>query len=140
MCPLQATAWRIGGLVTNLHRGRQSPARVVWPTVKIKTGVSDGRWEKRDARRDPGANIMLRSIFLSAGVFVVLVGASLFQVDRVVLNGEGEIEEDLFGLVTADESGRHVIQPPDWAPFSLVAIGGVTCLYAFAVPTRRRDG
>ncbi|MEC7555866.1 MAG: hypothetical protein VX311_09320 [Planctomycetota bacterium] len=83
---------------------------------------------------------MLRSIFLSAGVFVVLVGASLFQVDRVVLNGEGEIQEDLFGLITADESGRHVIQPPDWAPFSLVAIGGVTCLYAFAVPTRRREG
>ena len=140
MCPRQATAWRIGGSVTNLHHGRQSPPHVVRPSVKIKTEVSDGRWEKRDARHDPGANIMLRSIFLSAGVFVVLVGASLFQVDRVVLKGEGEIQEDLFGLITADESERHVIQPPDWAPFSLVAIGGVTCLYAFAVPTRRREG
>lgn len=82
---------------------------------------------------------MLRSIFLAAGVFVVLLGASLFEVERVVLHGEGELGNDYYGLISADESGRHVIQPPDWAPFSLVAIGGVTCLYAFALPSRRRD-
>ena len=83
---------------------------------------------------------MLRSIFLAVGVFVVLVGASLFQVDRFVLNGEGELADDYFGLVTADENDRHVIDPPDWAPFSLVAVGGITCLYAFALPAARRPG
>ena len=83
---------------------------------------------------------MLRSIFLAAGVFVVLLGASLFPVDFVVLNGDGELENDYYGLISADETtGRHLIEPPDWAPFSLVAIGGVTCLYAFAIPTRRRE-
>jgi len=82
---------------------------------------------------------MLRSVFLAAGVFVVLLGASLFEVERVVLYGEGELGEDYFGMISADETGRHVIKPPDWAPFSLVAIGGVTCLYAFALPSRRRD-
>jgi hypothetical protein len=83
---------------------------------------------------------MLRPIFLAAGVFVVLLGASLFPVDFVVLNGDGELENDYYGLISADESGHHQISPPDWAPFSLVAIGGVTCLYAFALPGRRRDG
>ena len=81
---------------------------------------------------------MLRSIFLAVGVFVVLLGASLFQVDLVVLNGEGEVQNDLFGLITVDETDRHVIDPPDWAPFSLVAVGGITCLYAFALPAGRR--
>jgi hypothetical protein len=81
---------------------------------------------------------MLRSIFLAVGVFVVLLGASLFQVDLVVLNGEGEVPNDLFGLITVDETDRHVIDPPDWAPFSLVAVGGITCLYAFALPAGRR--
>ena len=83
---------------------------------------------------------MLRSVFLAAGVFVVLVGAGLFQVERVVLRGDGELENDYHGLISADESGHHQITPPDWAPFSLVAIGGVTCLYAFALPGRRREG
>ncbi len=82
---------------------------------------------------------MLRPIFLSVGVFVVLVGLSLFQVKLIVLNGEGELVEDLYGLITVDDSDQHVIDPPDWAPFSLVAIGTVTCLYAFALPARRRD-
>jgi len=81
---------------------------------------------------------MLRSIFLAVGVFVVLLGASLFQVDQVVLYGEGDLQDDYFGMITADESGRHVINPPDWAPFSLVAVGGITCLYAFALPAARR--
>lgn len=85
------------------------------------------------------ADSMLRSLFFAVGVFVVLLGLSLFRVDVVVLEGDGELQDDYFGLVSTDDDGRHVIEPPDWAPFSLVAIGGVTCLYAFALPTRRRE-
>ena len=82
---------------------------------------------------------MLRSLFLAVGGFVVLLGFSLFQVEVIVLKGEGELHEDYFGLISTDDDERHVIDPPDWAPFSLVAIGGVTCLYAFALPARRRE-
>ena len=35
-------------------------------------------------------------------------------------------------------SKPRVIDPPDWAAFSLMSIGSVTMLYSFAVP-RRRD-
>ena len=85
------------------------------------------------------ADSMLRSLFLAVGVFVLRLGFSLFRVDVFVLMGDGDVEDDYFGLISTDDDERHVIDPPDWAPFSLVAIGGVTCLYAFALPARRRE-
>ncbi len=83
---------------------------------------------------------MLRSLFLSVGVFVALVGAGLLKVDTIVLTGEGELVSDYHGLIRVDDGDRHVIDPPDWAPFSLMAIGGVTILYSIALPSRRREG
>ncbi|WP_459556305.1 hypothetical protein [Lacunimicrobium album] len=84
---------------------------------------------------------MLRSSFFSAGVFVALWGMTFLAVDEIVLNVQ-ETQEDLNrpnfrGLFTTlNEDNKRVINPPDWAAFSLMSIGSVTMLYAVALPKK----
>ena len=41
----------------------------------------------------------------------------------------------LFGAVAA--SRKKVVDPPDWAAFSLMAVGTVTMLYSVALPKKK---
>ncbi len=82
---------------------------------------------------------MLRSIFFATGLFVLLCGAACLMVDRVVLNiDEKPVREPGFrGFFSSGSSERKkVIDPPDWAAFSLMSIGSVTMLYAVALPKK----
>jgi hypothetical protein len=82
---------------------------------------------------------MIRSIFLSVGLFVTLWGVSLLFVDKVVLNSkeEGGRDRDFRGLFTSVNADRQkVFDPPDWCAFSLMSVGSVTMLYAVALPRK----
>lgn len=84
---------------------------------------------------------MLRSFFFAIGMFVALVGGSLLQVERIVLTSHGDVAEaqNLYGLLRINGANERIVDPPDWAPFSLMAIGGVTLLYSCALPSRRQS-
>jgi len=83
---------------------------------------------------------MLRSFFFAIGMFVALVGGSLLQVERIVLTSHGDlVGRDLFGLLRINGFNERIVDPPDWAPFSLMAIGAVTLLYSCALPARRQS-
>ena len=83
---------------------------------------------------------MLRSIFFSLGMFVALWGGAFLVIDKMVLNtdsdpnGQGGFR-GLFG--GANQSKKRVIDPPDWAAFSLMSLGTVTMLYAVALPKKK---
>jgi hypothetical protein len=106
---------------------------------------------------------MIRAIFFSFGLFVTLCGVAMLFVDRVVLTDyAGRKVREAAGPIAAsdqtaeprgwklvyasrrvEEAGaemdppRQVIDPPDWAAFGLLSAGGVTVLYALALPGRR---
>ena len=85
---------------------------------------------------------MVRSIFFSLGLFVALWGGSLLLVDKLVLNAESDPQSPagfrgLFGGVS--QSKKKVIDPPDWAAFSLMSLGTVTMLYAVALPKKKAE-
>lgn len=83
---------------------------------------------------------MLRSMFFSIGLFVGLWGVSLLFVDQVVLNVKpGSEREAGFRGFLARTSGQDqkVVNPPDWAAFSLMSVGSVTMLYAVALPKKK---
>jgi hypothetical protein len=100
---------------------------------------------------------MIRALFLACGVFVALCGGALACVDRVVLTDyAGQKVAEAAGPVAVEERGpwrlvsavrqgegtpaeRMVIDPPDWAAFALLSVGGVTVLYAIALPGRREE-
>ena len=74
---------------------------------------------------------MVRSFFLSIGLFVTLCGGSLLFVDKLVLNTDSDIAEKtgFRGLFQPIAQGKkQVVDPPEWVAFGLLAAGAVTVL------------
>lgn len=86
---------------------------------------------------------MIRTAFFAMGLFVTLSGASFLYVDKVVLSDNGDkLERDtnIRGMMSnqqIEKDIRRVIDPPDWAAFSLMSVGAVTVLYSLALPHRQ---
>ena len=66
----------------------------------------------------------------------VLNGCGLLFVDEVTLTERvGRQKSAVIAWVTdSDDQGRPVLDPPDWMPLTLIGVGGVTMLYAVALP------
>lgn len=82
---------------------------------------------------------MLRAIFCSTGVFVLLWGMAFLFVDKMVLTLKDETEREpgFRGMFTAvTEERQQVIDPPEWAAFGLMSVGSVTILYSVALPKK----
>lgn len=82
---------------------------------------------------------MLRSCFFSVGLFVTLWGAALLFVDKLILTEQNDVQPErgisaMFSSVTPER--QKVVDPPDWAAFSLMSVGAVTMLYAVALPKK----
>lgn len=86
---------------------------------------------------------MLRAMFFAVGLFVTLWGGAFLMIDKVVLDVKTEAVKEsgfrgLFSKVAADK--KKVVDPPDWAAFSLMSVGTVTMLYSIALPKGKKPG
>ena len=85
---------------------------------------------------------MLRSLFFSFGLFVTLCGGGLLYVDKLVLTTD-TVPTDKAGFrglfQKQPQAKKTVIDPPDWAAFSLLSLGAVTMLYAVALPKKKAE-
>src|SRR5262245_23188642 len=82
---------------------------------------------------------MVRATFFAVGLFITLWGVGLLFVDKMVLNMKGEAVKQsgfrgLFAAVAPEQ--KKVLDPPDWAAFSLMSVGTVTMLYSVALPKK----
>ncbi|MCA9114236.1 MAG: hypothetical protein KDA79_04070 [Planctomycetaceae bacterium] len=83
---------------------------------------------------------MLRSMFFSTGLFVLLWGIAFLFIDRVTLNITEQPHDHpaIRAMFTSVEpGGKQLFDPPQWAAFSLMSIGSVTVLYAVALPKKK---
>jgi hypothetical protein len=80
--------------------------------------------------------VLTRAFFLGTGVYVALFGATLFLIDKITLAAHpSSTSAAILTWVTTDAAGQgRVVNPPEWAPYTLVAVGAVTILYAIALP------
>jgi hypothetical protein len=68
---------------------------------------------------------MWRSLFLALGVSSCLLGAEALFIDQAVLKkSEGQAV------------AQKIVNPPEWAPWSLMAGGAITVIYSFTIPRR----
>ncbi len=83
---------------------------------------------------------MWRAFFLAIGVFTCLVGLQCLVIEEAVFANFAvpPAENDGFGLVPPP-AGRHVVNPPDWAPWAFLASGVVVILYSFTIPRRMQS-
>ena len=77
------------------------------------------------------------------GLFITLWGISFLFIDKLMIKAKEVPNHEkafrgLFASVTPAGSSHRIIDPPEWAAFSLLSIGTVTMLYSVALP-RRQD-
>ena len=80
---------------------------------------------------------MLRASCFAIGMFVGMCGLAFLAIDKVVLHQPTEKDPGIRGMLAkqvVDKEQRPVIDPPDWAAFTLLSIGSVSMLYAVALP------
>lgn len=80
---------------------------------------------------------MLRASSFAAGLFIGSWGLAFLAIDKVVLHEPTEKDPGIRGMLAkqvVDKEQRPIIDPPEWAAFSLLSIGSVTMLYSVALP------
>lgn len=87
---------------------------------------------------------MARSFFIGLGVFIIVLGLQCVMIDEFRLRLQKTPEPE----PTAQLSSRGLpgsspaeqedikLQTPDWAPWTMLSVGTVTIIYAFALPKR----
>lgn len=81
---------------------------------------------------------MWRALFLAIGVSMVIMGAECLAVDKVVLNAkETPVRSDslLFIQPQQIKPQPREVEPPEWAPWSL--LGGGTLIVIYSLTLRR---
>jgi len=84
---------------------------------------------------------MWRAFFLAVGISMCIVGAECLAVERFEFAGEEMVEDagpagpaTLFGASPPSLTPvNNDIEPPEWAPWSLLSAGTVIILYALTI-------
>lgn len=75
---------------------------------------------------------MLRAFFLAMGISTCIYGAECLVVERFVLAAEKPVATQP-GAFTAPAKPPRDMNPPEWAPWSLLATGALVVLYSLAM-------
>ncbi len=75
---------------------------------------------------------MLRAFFLAMGISTCIYGAECLVVERFVLAAERPAATQS-GVYAAPAKPPRDMNPPEWAPWSLLATGALVVLYSLAM-------
>ena len=83
---------------------------------------------------------MWRAFFLAVGITLCIGGGECLVIEKAVLarpkKNAAAQEGQPFSPETAQTPLTREIEPPEWAPWSLLAAGTVVMLYSFTIPRR----
>ena len=87
---------------------------------------------------------MWRALFLAIGVTLCLMGLESLVLDHAVVARDGFLADrkaaaaepgfDDFGYEIRNVPETQKIEPPEWAPWSLLSSGAVVLLYSLVTP------
>ncbi len=82
---------------------------------------------------------MIRAFALAIGITLCILGAECLLFEKVIL-AAGEPTAAPANAVAIGQQNRanqpQIIQPPEWAPWSLLSAGAVVIIYSFTIPRR----
>ena len=77
---------------------------------------------------------MLRAFFLAMGISTCIYGSECLVVERFVFAGENKPAATEAGVLNSTPAKPpRELQPPEWAPWSLLATGALVVLYSMAM-------
>ncbi len=82
---------------------------------------------------------MWRAVFLAIGFYILILGVQCLGVQKFVLTIREPPKQREPGVLApepAKKGPKRVVEPPDWAPWSLMSTGAIVCLYSFTIPAR----
>jgi hypothetical protein len=81
---------------------------------------------------------MWRALFLSVGIFMILLGIQCLGVQQFTLKTREDppAQQDSLFDNAPTIGPQKKINPKPWAPWSLMASGTIVCLYSFTIPKR----
>lgn len=89
---------------------------------------------------------MLKAFFLAIGISMCILGAECLVVEKAVMaasrNDAPPPPRRAFPMMlqlrqpAAPQSESREVEPPEWAPWSLLATGAIVILYSFTIPRR----
>ena len=84
---------------------------------------------------------MWRSFFLAVGLTTIFLGVECLGVEKMSLKLRGPstpaTPATWYSAGTpAKEGPQKTVTPPRWAPWSLMSVGAIVCLYSFTLPSR----
>jgi hypothetical protein len=80
---------------------------------------------------------MWRALFLAVGFFVMLLGVECLGIETITLKMHEKPPAPVSPFDTPPAEGAlRQLNPPPWAPWSLLSSGAVMCLYSFTIPRR----
>jgi hypothetical protein len=77
---------------------------------------------------------MLRAFFLATGICCLALGLECLVVEKAELAGGAATSPASFARQAMP--GNREIEPPEWAPWSLMSVGAVVILYTFTIPKK----
>jgi hypothetical protein len=112
-------------LASSRHVPTGNPGKFGKVWLRLQGAGATGRYRALDLVAPSEALAMWRSLFLALGVASCVLGAEALFIDQAVLKKrEGQT------------ATQKVVDPPEWAPWSLMAGGAVVVLYSFTIPRR----
>jgi len=87
---------------------------------------------------------MWRAFFLAIGVYLMVLGVQCLGVQKFVLKSREPVvqqaQQAFLFIQRQPQLGPHKeVDPPPWAPWSLMSTGAVVCLYSFSIPNRMNN-
>ena len=80
---------------------------------------------------------MWRAFFLALGLSVMILGVECLGVEKVTLKMRNAPPPPSTPWEQQASTGpAKTLVPPIWAPWSLMSVGAVICLYSFTIPQR----
>jgi hypothetical protein len=77
---------------------------------------------------------MLRAFFLAMGICCLVSGLECLVVEKAELSGGAATSPANFARQVVP--GYREVEPPEWAPWSLMSVGAVVILYTFTIPKK----
>ena len=84
---------------------------------------------------------MWRAMFFAIGTVLIIVGLECLAVDKFVMRKREPPPAPTLPFETAAKTGPNkILDPPPWAPWTLMGTGAVVCLYSITLPKQLKGG
>jgi len=81
---------------------------------------------------------MMRCFFVAMGIFLCVLGSQCLIIEKFILKARTPIEASAVDWMDSEPKlgPQRELDPPEWAPWTLMSTGAIVCLYSYTLPKK----